>query len=243
MSFFTVNSDQNINDMLAYDLYRSFQSAVETIKQNGGTFDDVKKICDSFLPIDQTHPDTIDTPIPDIQDCKGEVIISCKYNMIGVALIGHSDGKPDIKDFELADSYHAFYRDALTKQYYYHEMNQKYAARNTFLENPTNVMEVPLMKFIELEVPFRLAEIHGIKDANQDLVDFITIELKKDNDVLFDYDAIDSFIERQIEKYQAEHRTKPLKEILSNIENKSTHDIKQNAAEKRIEERNSQIII
>ena len=146
--------------------------------------------------------------------------------MIGVALIGHSDGKPDIKDFELADAYHAFYKDALTKQYYYHEMNRKYAARNTFLENSTNVMEDPLMKFIELEVPFRLAEIHGIEDTDQDIVDFITSELKKDNDVLFDYDAIDSFIERQIEKYQAEHRTKPLIEILSNIENKNTHEVK-----------------
>ena len=47
MSFFTVNSDQDINDMLAYDLYRSFQSAVEMIKQNGGTFEDVKNICDN----------------------------------------------------------------------------------------------------------------------------------------------------------------------------------------------------
>ena len=226
MAFFTVHSNQEINDMLAYDMYRSFKSAFETIKQNGGTLNDLEDICDSFIPIDTLHPNTIDTPIPDIDDCCGEVTISCKYNMIGVALTGFVHEKAEIQDFTLADAYHAFYKDALSKQYFFHEMEKKYHLRDEVLEHPENLQEGnPLMKFIENEVPFRLTEIHDIADPDKDLVEFITTALKEENDILFDYDAIDNFIEEQVEKYQTQERTKPLDEILRVIVNKTPNDI------------------
>lgn len=204
MSYFTVNTNQDINDMLAYDLYRSFQSAVETIKQNGGSFKDIENICDSFMPIDDAHPDTIDTPIPKIQECRGDITISIKYNMIGVALTGHSDGEPKLEDFNLADAYYGIYTDALGKQYYFHEMKEKFAVRDALLENPVKESD-PLMKFIEQEVPFRLTEIHGIENPDSYLVDDIIVELQNDTDILFDYDAIDNVIFEKIEAYNMDH--------------------------------------
>lgn len=232
MAFFTVNANQDINDMLAYDMYRSFQSAFETLKQNGGTLKDLEAICDSFIPIDALHPDTIDTPIPDIKDCKGNVVISCKYSMIGIALVGHINKEPNIQDFTLADAYHAFYKDALTKQYYFHEMKEKYQLRDMVLTHPEKVTEDPLMRFIEKEVPYRLNDIFDIENPNQEMIDAIVQTLQENTDLLFHYDQIDNLIMDCLNTYQEEHGTKSLDELLSDIENKSTYDSKQKTPEK-----------
>lgn len=133
--FFSVNSPQELNEMIAYDLYRSFKYCFEKIKENNGTLEDVMRMCKSVIPIDEAHPDTIDTPIPAIHECRGKVTITGKYGMIGIALTGYAKGEPDIKDFHLADAYHAYYIDDLSKQYYYHEMKQKYSGRDSYLES------------------------------------------------------------------------------------------------------------
>ncbi len=56
--------------------------------------------------------------------------------------------------------------------------------------------ENPLLAFVEKEVPFRLTEMFG--DLNGEITDDIcqdcTERLYEENDILFDYDRIDSFL-------------------------------------------------
>lgn len=221
---FSINTQQDMNDRIAYDMYRSFLSAFEVIKNRGESFTEIKNFCDSFVPIDARHPDAIDVPIPDIEDCRGEIIIAIQYNGVNVALTGYAEGTPELKDFTLADAYHATYADSLNKQYYYHEMKEKYAARDAFLDNP--VQESPLMKFIEEEVPFRLTEIHDIEQPSPDLIDEIVTALQNHTDILFDYDRIDDFISDKIEQFEAELNKKQprLDVLIRNTERKTTDE-------------------
>lgn len=219
---FSVNTRQDVNDMIAYDMYRSFLSAFEAIKNRGGSFSEIKNFCDSFVPVDARHPDVIDVPIPDIENCRGEIMIAIQYNGVNVALTGYAEGTPELKDFTLADAYHVTYADSLNKQYYYHEMKETYAARDAFLDNP--VQESPLMQFIEEEVPFRLTEIHGIENPDPDLIDDIVTALQNDSDIVLDYDGIDIFISDKIDCYESELNKKQprLDVLIRNTERKTT---------------------
>lgn len=56
-----------------------------------------------------------------------------------------------------------------------------------------------LLKFIEQEVPFRMKEIHGL-DVTPDVMASLIESLKDHNDVMFDYDALDSWLLEQYEE-------------------------------------------
>lgn len=218
---FSVNTSQDINDMLAYDMYRSFLSAFEAVKKRDGVFDEIKSFCDSFVPIDAVHPDVMDMPVPKIEDCRGDITIAIHYNGVNIALTGYAEHIPELKDFSVADAYHVTYADCFNKQYYYHEMKEQYKARDTFLTNP--IIESPLMKFIEEEVPFRLTEIHEIEQPDPELIDEIVTALQNHTDILFDYDGIDDFISDKLVQYEADkdHQKPDLDTLIQNTERKT----------------------
>lgn len=54
----------------------------------------------------------------------------------------------------------------------------------------------PLLALIKEEVPFRLSEVIGVSEDKQtfELIEEIVDRLYDENNVMFDYDALDSFI-------------------------------------------------
>lgn len=57
-------------------------------------------------------------------------------------------------------------------------------------------LKTPLLAFIKEEVPFRLKEVLGVPDEAQtlELVEEMVDRLWENNDVMFDYDALDDFL-------------------------------------------------
>lgn len=67
------------------------------------------------------------------------------------------------------------------------------------------VCRYPLKEFIKNEVPFRLDEILNL-DASDEVVEYIIESLWEKNDVMFDYDSLDDFIEEKF--YESENKNK-----------------------------------
>lgn len=61
----------------------------------------------------------------------------------------------------------------------------------------------PLLGLVKQEVPFRLKEIFHIPDdlLTPSVIDDIVWSLYYDSDVMFDYDSMDEFIRRRLEKF------------------------------------------
>lgn len=69
----------------------------------------------------------------------------------------------------------------------------------------------PLLAFIKQEVPFRLEEVFGIPADEQtpELIEEIVDRLYDTNDVIFDYDGLDSSIIGILEYLPTKARTEP----------------------------------
>lgn len=78
--------------------------------------------------------------------------------------------------------------------------------RTKALELALDALKYPLLAFVKEEVPFRLAEIHGIADADPELVDELIADLYDHSDVMFDYDAVDDYLREKLDERGIEHQ-------------------------------------